>query len=165
MEWSIFSPLTGVAAKLLRKSSTCFGPSSLFRFVLYSQQKSGQGRAKAKAKAKMKAKAKTSRGHATLRNGLALVSGREWRGTTLTLTLAHLERNKRASEREEKGVPGPKPKVPFLIHSAIPLPCHPSTGTLTMTDLSSCHQQSTQCDVMWFDLAFNCPYVRNVSRN
>lgn len=153
MEWSIFSPLTGVAAKLLRKSSTCFGPSSLYCTV----SKRGQGRAKAKAK--------TSRGHATLRNGLALVSGREWRGTTLTLTLAHLERNKRASEREEKGVPGPKPKVPFLIHSAIPLPCHPSTGTLTMTDLSSCHQQSTQCDVMWFDLAFNCPHVRNVSRN
>jgi len=155
MEWSIFSPLTGVAAKLLRKSSTCFGPSSLFRFV-----QSAKVRAKAKAKAKMKAKAKTSRGHATLRNGLALMSGREWRGTTLTLTLAHLERNKRASEREEKGVPGPKPKVPFLIHSAIPLPCHPSTGTLTMTNLSSCHQQPTQCDVvMWFDLAFNCPYV------
>lgn len=27
MEWLIFSPLTGVAAKLFRKSPTCFGPS------------------------------------------------------------------------------------------------------------------------------------------
>jgi hypothetical protein len=27
MEWLIFSPLAGVAAKLFRKSPTCFGPS------------------------------------------------------------------------------------------------------------------------------------------